>query len=166
MDRKAALGNRNYYRREKMKLRLKWVSAIGIVLIALTSCNGPASEPKSRSMLQDSVPYDSLRVVLEAIYDTDQGIRGKLMASEGEDFGKLVYQMQQIDAVNQAQMKLILAEHGWLPQSKVGEKAADAIFFVVQHGGNEVIKANLPALKKLASENEAKTTHAAMMEDR
>src|SRR3546814_4662304 len=88
MDRKAALGNRNYYRREKMKLRLKWVSAIGIVLIALTSCNGPANEPKSRSMLQDSVPYDSLRVVLEAIYDTDQGIRGKLMASEGEEFGK------------------------------------------------------------------------------
>src|SRR3546814_891762 len=122
MDRKAALGNRNYYRRKKIKLRLKWVSAIGIVLIALTSCNGPTNEPKSRSMLQDSVPYDSLRVVLEAIYDADQGIREKLMASEDEEFGKLAYQMQQIDAVNQAQMKLILAEHGWLPRSKVGNK--------------------------------------------
>ncbi|WP_353197415.1 DUF6624 domain-containing protein, partial [Parapedobacter defluvii] len=96
----------------------------------------------------------------------DQGIRIELMDALGGNVGDLFRRMAQIDSVNRIKINRILSDYGWLPQSKVGEKAASAIFFVVQHGGKEMIQENLPTLQKLASENEAKTTHAAMMEDR
>jgi len=53
-----------------------------------------------------------------------------------------------------------------LPQSKIGEKAADAIFYVIQHADEGLIKKYLPALKRQAAKKEAETIHAAMMEDR
>jgi len=142
------------------------------MLLMFTGCGQGTDPSKLQSNKADSVPYDSLRVVLEEIYDADQGIRIELMGalggdvSEGGHVGELFGRMAQIDSVNRIKMARILSDYGWLPQSKVGEKAASAIFFVVQHGGKEMIQKNLPALQKLASENEAKTTHAAMMEDR
>jgi len=115
---------------------------------------------------QEKVPYDSLRIVLEKVYDSDQGIRKKLMASSGTGFGKLVRQMQEIDSLNRYQVTAILEEYGWLSKSKIGEKASDAIFYAVQHAEPDLMKAHLPELKKLARRKEAKATHAAMMEDR
>lgn len=114
----------------------------------------------------DPVPYDSLRQVLEDIYDTDQGIREKISSAKGDELGKIIFQMQKIDSANQVQIKYILNKYGWLPQSKVGKKAADAIFYVVQHADTELIRQYLPVLKKLSQQKEAKMTHAAMMEDR
>lgn len=152
-----------------MSLLLKnvWTASLGLVLVALANCGGFTDSTKSTYFERDSATYDSLRTVLEEIYDTDQGIRKELTTSWGEgDIGELFKRMQQIDSVNQVKIKRILSSYGWLPRSKVGEKAADAIFFVVQHGGEELIRENLPTLKKLASENEAKATHAATMEDR
>lgn len=144
--------------------------SILIITLCLTfitgSCIYTDSTIKYNNLLQDSVRCDSLRVVLESVYDADQGIRKKISSVKNEDFGELIYQMQKIDSVNQAQVKLILNQYGWLPQSKISEKAADAIFFVVQHADMELIKKHLPDLKKLANNKEAKTTHAAMMEDR
>ncbi|QHT66775.1 hypothetical protein GXP67_08945 [Rhodocytophaga rosea] len=115
---------------------------------------------------QISIPYDSLRQVLEGIYDTDQGIREKMSSAQGDELGKIIFQMQKIDSANQVAIKSILYKYGWLPQNKVGEKAADAIFYVVQHADMELIRQYFPALKKLARQKEARTTHAAMMEDR
>jgi hypothetical protein len=115
---------------------------------------------------QISIPYDSLKQVLEQIYDTDQGIREKIHLAPQDQRGKLFFQMQKIDSVNQDQVKNILNKYGWLPQSKVGEKASDAIFYVVQHGDIELLRPYLPLLKKMAEQKEAKMTHAAMMEDR
>ncbi len=115
---------------------------------------------------QQAPPYDSLRQVLEEIFDTDQGIRSKLGAAKGDELNKLVGQMLQIDSVNQIQIKAILQQHGWLSRSKVGEKAADAIFFVVQHSNIPLMKQYLPSLQKLARQKEASPIHAAMMEDR
>ncbi len=74
--------------------------------------------------------------------------------------------MQQTDSANQVKMKFILLRYGWLPKSKIGEKASDAIFYVIQHADTNLIKTNLPTLKKLAKQDEAWKTHAAMMEDR
>ncbi|MEC3881404.1 DUF6624 domain-containing protein [Parapedobacter sp. 10938] len=134
--------------------------------MTLFSCGQGTDPSRLQSTDTDSVPYDSLRVVLEEIYDADQGIKIELMNALGGDLGDLFGRMAQIDSVNRIKMNGILSDYGWLPQSKVGEKASSAIFFVVQHGGKEMIQKNLPALQKLASENEAKSTHAALMEDR
>lgn len=137
------------------------------VTVLFTACTGGSdrSDPDQNER-HETARYDSLRHVLEAVYDTDQGIREKLMAAEGAEFGRLVQQMQQIDSSNQEKVNRILSDFGWLSQSQVGEKASDAIFFVVQHAGIDVIKEHYPTLKALAKENEAKATHAAMMEDR
>lgn len=158
----------------KMKsMRLRIMSGlVGSMSLMFAGCGQGTDPSKLQSNTADSVPYDSLRVVLEEIYDADQGIRIELMdalgghVDEGGHVGELFGRMAQIDSVNRIKMDRILSDYGWLPQSKVGEKAASAIFFVVQHGGQEMIQQHLPALQKLARENEAKTTHAAMMEDR
>jgi hypothetical protein len=114
----------------------------------------------------DSIPYDSLRAVLEGIYDTDQGIREKTGSAQGDELGRLVGRLLLIDSANQVQVRLILDKYGWLPQSKVGEKAADALFYVVQHASMDMIKSYFPFLKQRALEKEAKLTNTALMEDR
>ena len=60
----------------------------------------------------------------------------------------------------------IVEKHGWLPYSKVGKKAADALFYVVQHSNIEGMKKYLPVIKKEAAKGEASKKGAAMMEDR
>lgn len=147
-------------------MHLRNVGLVSSFLLTLVSCGRVADHSNLQNRAETSVPYDSLRAVLEEIYDADQGIRQELMAAWGGDVGDLFRQMAQIDSVNRVKINHILSDYGWLPQSKIGEKAASAIFFVVQHGGKEMIQENLPTLQKLAAENEAKTTHAAMMEDR
>ncbi len=119
-----------------------------------------------QKLLQTSLPYDSLRRVLEEIYDIDQDIRQQLGSAKAEERGQVLKQMQQIDSANQVQLKAILNQYGWLAKSKVGQKASDAIFLVVQHSDKELMKQYLPALQKLSQQKEASPTHAAMMEDR
>lgn len=139
---------------------------LAILLIAQMGCSTHGGDAGGRHMATDAVPYDSLKLVLEAVYDADQAIRQELLASWGTDVGKIFSRMRQIDSMNQLKVQTILSTYGWLPKTKVGEKASDAIFLVVQHGGEELIRENLPALKKQAQKNEAKATHAAMMADR
>jgi hypothetical protein len=147
-------------------MKLLSILFIGLLLTFMGSTIYAKSLVYAGHLSQDLIPYDSLRQVLESIYDTDQGIREKLSSSQGDELGKLIFQMQKIDSANQVQVKSILNTYGWLPQSKVGEKAADAIFYVVQHADRELIRQYLPTLKKLAGQKEAKSTNAAMMEDR
>lgn len=135
------------------------------------SC-GINSESPPNSLAQDGeshVNYDSLKARLEKMYTLDQEIRRVIIDSIGIDspgVGKYFAEMHEIDSINQQHLKEILANHGWLPQSKVGEKASDAIFYVIQHSDIELMQKYFPQLKELAAMNEAKLTHAAMMEDR
>ncbi len=112
-----------------------------------------------------SIPYDSLRTELEKIYDTDQAVREGFDNVKEEDQNAFFRKMQQVDSVNQIQVLTILQQYGWLPKSKIGEKAADGLFLVVQHAPASVIRKYLPALKRMAQQGEASTTDAAMMED-
>ena len=109
--------------------------------------------------------YDSLRHQLEEMYDLDQGYRKQIAEMKSFDF-ELVNKMNRADSLNQVQVKEILREYGWLPKSRIGEKASDAIFFVLQHGDLATMEIYLPDLQTLAGKGEAKKTHAAMMEDR
>ncbi|MBA9075669.1 DUF6624 domain-containing protein [Rufibacter quisquiliarum] len=113
-----------------------------------------------------AIPYDSLRVVLEKIHDTDQGIRLKGDTVKEENMNAFFAEMQAVDSVNQLQVQAILGRYGWLPKSKVGEKAANGLFYVVQHSPTRVIAQYLPELQKMAAKGEADKTLTAMMEDR
>src|SRR5690606_25294962 len=100
------------------------------MVLTLSGCGQGTGPSKLQSNTADSVPYDSLRIVLEEIYDADQGVRIELMdalgglADEEGHVGELFGRMARIDSGNRIKMDRILSDYGWLPQSKIGKKAA------------------------------------------
>lgn len=135
-----------------------------LLLITSLSCYGQATRQTTHKP-----NYDSLRVVLEEMVYKDQNIRRILIDSVGLDSphaGTYIKQMQQIDADNQIKLKVILDKYGWIEQSKIGNKAAEAFFYIVQHSGIELMEKWFPEFKRLASIGEADKTACAMMEDR
>ena len=130
--------------------------------VAGSSIRAERTGENYRCLLQQAPPYDSLRGVLEAMYDSDQGVRQNFSSTDGEQSKR----MQKVDSANQVQIGAILQQYGWLPKSKVGQKASDAIFFVVQHSNAALMKQYLPVLQELAQQKEASSIAAAMMEDR
>lgn len=63
-------------------------------------------------------------------------------------------------------MEIILDKYGWLEKSKVGEKAAESIFYVIQHTDLNTIKKYFPQFRTLAERGEASARLCAMMEER
>jgi len=113
--------------------------------------------------------YNLLQKQLEEIYDLDQNIRKVNFDSINANPAKanaFFLKMQEVDSLNQRRVLPILEQYGWLPKSKIGEKASDAIYFVVQHSNLETIEKYLPQMEKLAQQGEASTTDAAAMRDR
>jgi uncharacterized protein DUF6624 len=113
--------------------------------------------------------YDSLRLVLENMYDEDQEIRRILIDSVGfnsPNAGPFLQKMANIDMKNQETLKKVLAKYGWIEQSKIGPKAAGAFFYVIQHSNIELIDKWFPEFRRLADSGEADRSQCAMMEDR
>ncbi|WP_367221552.1 DUF6624 domain-containing protein [Marinilabilia sp.] len=113
--------------------------------------------------------YDSLRIVLESVYDSDQSIRKQMHDPVYKDSIrqlKYISQMIAIDQENLHKVLPILEKYGWIPQSKIGEKASDAIFYVIQHSSIELMEKYFWQLDSLALLGEASRKNAAMMEDR
>jgi hypothetical protein len=113
--------------------------------------------------------YDSLRIVLEKMVDKDQGIRRILIDSIGLNSphaGIYIKQMMDIDADNQKKIKVILDKYGWIEQSKIGKKAAEAFFYTIQHADMALMLKWFPEFKRLADIGEADRVQCAMMEDR
>ena len=140
-------------------------------LILLFYFSGTLLSLSGQSQIRDSneIPYDSLRTVLEEIYDVDQEVRRDFVerTQRGDtSLSTIIAKMNQADSVNQIQVEELLTTYGWLPQSKVGQKAAGALFLVIQHSDLETMRRYLPVLKKAVEEGEASATSAALMEDR
>ncbi len=115
------------------------------------------------------VNYDSLKVVLEDIYDRDQRIRKMIYDSSRTnplENSKCISQMILIDQENLGLLIPIIDKYGWIPRSKIGEKANDAIFYVIQHSTKDLMAKYFSQLDSLAKIGEASKVHAAMMEDR
>ena len=104
------------------------------------------------------------------MYDEDQGIRKSIIDSSdvSSSNGILIYinQMQVIDERNRMKIAWILEKYGWLPKSKIGEKASEAIFFVIQHTELSFAERYFDQFKKLSLKGEANPMQCAMMEDR
>ncbi|MEM9260519.1 MAG: DUF6624 domain-containing protein, partial [Bacteroidota bacterium] len=105
-------------------------------------------------------PYTELRAVLEDMYTTDQGYRKQIAEMKVFD-GELVARMNEQDSLNQERLGTFLRAYGWLAESEIGERAADAIFYVLQHGEVATMEQYLPKLQELAAVGKAKKTHAA-----
>lgn len=113
--------------------------------------------------------YDSLRRVLEMMVDKDQEIRRILVDSIGIESplaSQYIKRMMVIDEDNQEKIKLILGRYGWIAQSKIGVKAAQAFFFTIQHSDTALMEKWFQEFKRLAEAGEADKAECAMMEDR
>lgn len=150
-----------------MKIILTLVLLCGLIF---TLRHANAQSPgDTRAFQKTKINYDSLRIELEAMLDSDQEIRRILIDSIGLDSpeaGKYLNEMATIDIQNKVKIESILEKYGWIEQSKIGEKAADGIFYVVQHTDLEFKEKYFPQLKKLAAIGEASPIRCAMMEDR
>jgi hypothetical protein len=113
------------------------------------------------------INYDSIRIVLEKVYDRDQNIRRMLQDSIGHNSnGFLISRMITIDSENQNIVIPLLDKYGLRPKSKIGNKANDAVFFVIQHSNLELMEKYFPIFDSLARKGETNRIHVAMMEDR
>lgn len=121
------------------------------------------------SSAQTRVNYDSIRIILEDIYESDQGIRKEFMdSSKGNKTvsRSLINKMAKIDRINKIKIRSILNSYGWVERSKIGQKASSGIFYAVQHTDLVFIEKFFPMLKALAEAGEAKKTEFATMQDR
>ncbi|PKP07837.1 MAG: hypothetical protein CVU08_15895 [Bacteroidetes bacterium HGW-Bacteroidetes-3] len=117
----------------------------------------------------DSIRYDSLRIILEVMYDKDQNIRKLIydsMETNPNENSKYVTQMISIDRDNLSVLIPILDTYGWIPQSEIGVKAGSALFYVIQHSNIELMNKYFPQLDSLSKIGEADRGQAAFMQDR
>ncbi|MGE0771236.1 MAG: DUF6624 domain-containing protein [Cyclobacteriaceae bacterium] len=136
---------------------------LALIFTLLIAACSPAKES---SMAPN---YDSLRIVLEGMVSEEQKVRKMLMDSGGFNSpgaGPIIAKMMEIDERNQAQLNLILEKYGWIGSSKIGEEAAGAFFFIIQHSNEEMMSKWFPTLDSLSKLGEANPRYAAMMEDR
>lgn len=141
-----------------MRIFYPLILLFGLMLVVGTGCAQTKPEKK--------IPYETLRVELEQILESDQAIRTGYDQVKEEDRNAFFQKMRLVDSVNQIKVVNILKQYGWLPQSKIGPAAAEGIFFVIQHAPLQVIETYFPQMKKLAQEGEANKILVAMMEDR
>jgi hypothetical protein len=149
-----------------LKKNFLTILSIGTWLVAHLHAD---AQQITRQNHRANVNYDSLRIVLETMHDSDQNIRRILIDSVGLDSPeapKYLQQMANIDTKNRANLELILEKYGWIEQSKIGEKAAAGIFYIIQHSDIELMEKYFPQMKALAERGEASTVLTAMMEDR
>lgn len=137
-----------------------------LCLVVLAAC-----EP--RTDIITAAEYDSLKVELEYMAQTDQKIRdeyNKVFLSKGFNRTTATAYLDIVtesDSANRTRIEEILERYGWPEKSKIGEKASEAIFIVVQqHPDTSLVSQYLPALEKLAAQGEASTIHCAMLKDR
>lgn len=138
-----------------------------LLVIAVFSFLNSCQPSLNRNSIE--INYDSIRVVLEGIYDRDQNIRKFLFDSVENGtpgFQEGLSEMIRIDSENQEEINSILQKYGWIQKSKIGEKASESFFYVIQHSPAEIIEKYYPQLESLAIINEASRIHSAMMKDR
>ena len=117
--------------------------------------------------------YDKpLQAKLLAIYDDDQKVRQQFIAAQKE-FGfpsKQVDSLGRImnykDSLNLIRVVEILDKYGWVGADKVGERANQALFLVIQHSELKIQQKYLPMMREAVKNNNAKGSALALLEDR
>lgn len=139
-----------------------------IILFLLVGCQPSIVSTSHTAIQEEQADYAVLAKELEEIYDIDQSIRSIDWDTISSPEASVAFSMKvmALDSVNQTKVIPILEQHGWLPRSKVGDKAAKAIFYVVQHSNLATIEKYLPQMEQLAKHGEASATDAAKMRDR
>lgn len=139
-----------------------------IILFLLAGCQSSVDSASDISIKEQQPDYVAIQRELEEVYEIDQSVRNIDWDTISSPEASIAYskKMMAVDSINQTRVVPIIEQYGWLPKSKIGEKAASAIFYVVQHSNTETIEKYLPQMEALAKEGEASATDAAKMRDR
>lgn len=144
------------------------INKINIYLLSLVTLLGNIIFSSGISFGQDSI-----RIVLEDIYDNDQAVRSQYRLIEekiGIEQSQIDCQRNKViksDSLNLQIVKRILDDYGFLGFSKVGEKAASAEWLVIQHSTDLALQEKwLPIIWMEAEKEEIFKYMAAMLEDR
>jgi hypothetical protein len=110
---------------------------------------------------------EKLRQELLAMQAEDVRVREEL-AKTGELFNGYNPTMEAVHLKNAARLEVLLAEHGWLGKTLVGEDAAEAVWLIVQHAISrpDLQREFLPLLKINIERGENPAWQAAYLEDR
>ncbi len=113
-----------------------------------------------------------LKKRLELIAVEDQTLR-LLLPEVGEKFGngseeeKFIWSLiHRQDSICLNSTIKILNQYGWLGKSKVGDKANQALWLVIQHAELEQQERYLPLLKESVENGESEGWHLAFLQDR
>jgi hypothetical protein len=110
---------------------------------------------------------EMVRRELLALIAEDERVRAEL-AADGSLYQGYHPRMAGVHKRNAARVGALIAEHGWLGRSLVGEDGAAAAWRIVQHaiGSPQLQRAALPLLREAIARGEAEPWWAAMLEDR
>lgn len=150
-------------------------SIIFISFLVLTNFSSKLNTFYSSNMIDSYVDQaiDSTIInELEQIAIEDQTLR-LLLPDVEKKFGKTSPEAKYIwslinrqDSICLIKVIEILDEYGWLGKSRVGEKANQAIWLVIQHTDLARQERYLPLLKESVENGESEGWHLAFLEDR
>ena len=125
---------------------MKLVLSISLALsFAVTS----SAQHRTHQTNFPSVRMPRLRQELLKRVSEDQRIRNELI-KKGIDHPDqaLLDQMNRIDAINTARIKVIIKQHGWPGPKLIGRDGTDAFFLLAQHADPAFQKKMLPLVQK------------------
>jgi len=132
--------------------------------LALLACATHGNET-----VRTPVRLPAVRAELLQMADEDQRARFAAIAEATRNAGSnnLIQTMVQIDEKNTARLKSLVAEHGWLGKSLVGEDGAHAAWLLVQHASDRAFqKECLEKMKSALKDGEVSATDFAYLFDR
>lgn len=131
-----------------------------------------AVEPKKTEFIKPVSNDSILKNDLELIGVEDQTLR-LLLPEVSKRFGKSSREEEYIwslihhqDSICLNKTLKILNDYGWLGKSRIGSKANQALWLVIQHANLEIQEKYLPLLKKSVETGESEGWHLAFLEDR
>lgn len=134
-------------------------------LVVITSLAGaPVSAPDEAGK---SISHE-----LEAMLAKDQEGRAEIneamkrFAPDSPEVGKLWFEQDRRDKENFARLEAMIEADGWPKRSVVGEKAATAVFLILQHAPHEAQVRYLPLFREAVRTGEASKSQLALLEDR
>ncbi len=117
--------------------------------------------------------YDKhLQTKLLAIFDDDQIIRQQYIAAK-QEFGQQSKQVDSLgrimifkDSINLIQVTGILDKYGWVGADKIGSRANQTLFLVIQHSDLKTQEKYLPMMREAVKNKKADPASLALLEDR
>jgi len=140
---------------------MKLLLSICLTLCFVTVC---FAQHRSRG---PSVKLPKLRQELLKRVSEDQRIRSELIKKGIDHPDKiLLSQMNKIDAVNTARLKVIIKRYGWPGPKLIGPDGTDAFFLLAQHADPAFQKKVLPLVQKAYSRGILTGQNYALFTDR